>query len=172
MHLLRNALSHAEGFAHVKVRVVGVGQPAAGDDGVGRRVVGALSAVSLPPGVALLEVSEPSALVEWMAEQAPIVVVDAVLGAPPGQVLELTPDELAQKPPLRISSHGLGVSEAIQLARTLHPVLAPVFIVAVTINPPARHQTGLTPEVNAAVPLAVARVLSLLENLHARNNPC
>lgn len=154
----------------MKVRVVGVGQLAAGDDGVGRRVVSALRAGPLPPGVVLTEVSDPSVLVEWFGEPVPIVVVDAVLGSPAGLVLDLTPEDLAQKPPLRVSSHGLGVSEALALARTLHPELAPVFIVAVTISQPARLGAELTLEVNAAVPLAVARVLSLLENLHARNH--
>ena len=104
----------------MKVRVVGVGQLAAGDDGVGRRVIGELRSRALPEETFLLEVSEPSGLVEWLGEAVPTVVIDAVVadaevGGAAGCVVELTPEQLATKAPLRVSSHGLGVSEAIEL---------------------------------------------------------
>ena len=62
-----------------------------------------------------------------------------------------------------LSSHGLGVLQAIELAMTLNPDdFAPrVEIVAITIARPAAYGTGLSPEVSRAVERAAIEVLRL-----------
>lgn len=149
----------------MRARVIGLGQGAAGDDGVGLVVLRALRERALPSDVALHELGEPSALVTLLSGDTPVIVVDAVLGDPAAEVVELSPDELGAHAPLRLSSHGLGVAEAIGLARALAEgrSMPEVRIVAVTIARPERYQQGLSPEVAAAVPRAVKHVLSLLE---------
>jgi hydrogenase maturation protease len=112
-------------------------------------------------------VPEATALVALLDTDVPTILVDAVLGEPPGQVLELGVGELALRAPLRVSSHGLGVSEAIALAQTLNNTLPSVRVVAVTIAMPERYAQGMTAAVDAAVPRAVERVVSLLEVEHA-----
>lgn len=150
----------------MRARVIGLGQAAAGDDGVGLVVLRSLRERGLPSGVELHEVGEPSALVALLSGETPVIVVDAVLGDSVGEVLELSPDELGEHAPVRLSSHGLGVTEAIGLARALAEGCSPpeIRIVAVTIARPERYQQGLSPGVAAAVPRAVDRVLSLVNH--------
>lgn len=152
----------------MSARVIGLGQAAAGDDGVGVAVVRALRGRGLPIGVEVHNLSDPSALVALLDANVPVVIVDAVLGLPPGEVVELTPDELATRAPLRVSSHGLGITEAIELARVLNvgKDLPVVRIVAVTIARPHGYSCGLSPEVQAAVPVAAERILAIAGGDH------
>ena len=145
-------------------RVIGLGQPAAGDDGVGLAVVDALRACGAPAGVELVRAPEDAALVSLLETSAPVVLVDAVIGSPAGEVVELDPAELARRDARGVSTHGIGVADAIALARALVPdgVAPSIRVVAVTIERPARHGAGLSPAVAAALPRAVARVLALV----------
>jgi hydrogenase maturation protease len=148
------------------VRIIGLGQPVAGDDGVGIAIVRRLREQGVPPGAELCEVPEPTALIPLLATHAPVVLVDAAVGGRrPGEVLVLTPDAFAGGRAVPLSTHGLGVLQAVELARTLTPeaVSRRIQIVAVTIVRPARHGDGLSPEVAAAVPRAVAAVRALAE---------
>lgn len=147
-----------------RARVVGLGQSVAGDDGFGAAVVRVLRERGVPSGVEVEHLGDPSALAALLETNVPVILVDAVLGSSPGDLLALTPDELAVRAPSRVSSHGFGVNEALGLARVLDageglPVL---HIVAVTITRPAGYREGLSAEVAAAVPRAADRVLQLL----------
>lgn len=145
--------------------VVGIGQEVAGDDGVGLAVLEELGRRSLPRGTQLLRLAAPTELVALLERGRRVVLVDAVLAAPAGLVLELEPEALSQRAPQPTSSHGFSVAQAIELARALAPDGASpcVRIVAITIAPPGRYRVGLSPEVADAVPEAAARVLALLE---------
>lgn len=149
----------------MRAKVIGIGQPAAGDDGVGGAVLDALRRLPLPSGVELSDARDPSAIIDLIEPSTPVVIVDAVLGAPAGEVLSLGVEELAARASRRVSSHGLSVPEAVALARTLggEGSVAPLHIVAVTIDRPLGYRRGLSPEVAAAVPRAVERVLQWLE---------
>ena len=134
--------------------IVGLGQPAAGDDGVGLLVARVLAG----RGHDTRESADASILLALLDDQRRIVVVDAVVdGGVPGTVLELDAGALASGP-TPLSSHGLGVAEALEIARTLYgaQALAGVHIVGVAIDRPARAMLGLSPAVAAAVePAAV-----------------
>lgn len=146
-------------------KVIGIGQPALGDDGAGGAVLDALRERPLPSSVILLDARDPSAIIDLIDPSTPVVIVDAVLGHPVGEVLSLGVDELASRASRRVSSHGLSVPEAVALARTLGEggAAAPVHVVAITIARPPGYRHGLSPEVAAAVPRAVERVLQWLE---------
>jgi hydrogenase maturation protease len=136
--------------------VVGLGQALAGDDGVGPAVARALAA----DGMDAHESGDASELLAILAEGRPVVVVDAVVGGGrPGDVLHLRGGALA--PGVRpISSHGLGVAEALELARALHGDDAVrVEIVGVVIErprAPGSGMSGMSPAVAAAVAPAAA----------------
>lgn len=148
--------------------VVGMGQRVAGDDGVGLAVLDELRRRPLPAGTVLLHLEAPLGLVELLERQERVVLVDAVLGSPPGVVVEPSLEELSDRAAQPASSHGMGATQAIRLARALSPGATPrVHVVAVTITRPDRYGVGLSPEVAAAVPEAAERVLSLLEVDHA-----
>lgn len=140
--------------------VVGIGQLAAGDDGVGLAVARALAA----RGLAVRESADASILLALLADGHRVVVVDAVAGGgPPGAVIRIDPDALAAGGAAPLSSHGLGVAEAIAIARTLHGdgVVAGLAIVGVAIGRPAAHAIGLSPAVAAAIGPAAALAAEL-----------
>ncbi|MFZ5470922.1 MAG: hydrogenase maturation protease [Myxococcota bacterium] len=147
----------------MRARVIALGQRAAGDDGVGLSVLEWLRAYGVPAQMELRQAAEASALLELLQTPSPTVVVDAVLATPAGRVLVLTPDELDARGLLAASSHGLGVGQVVQLARTLHAeaVSPHITMVAVSIERPERYGLGLSPQVAAAVPQAGARVMAL-----------
>ncbi|WP_437944169.1 hydrogenase maturation protease [Sorangium sp. So ce281] len=181
-------------------RIIGLGQRAAGDDAAGLAVLEALRRRGLPDDAEVVEARDATALVSLLQTPSTVVVVDAVLASPPGEVLDLSPSDLAAGAPVPISTHGLGVGQAIDLARITAPDrLSPdIRIVGVSIGmmphqrgsgrrapsgdpepraldrrsgrrapsgdpePRALDELGLSPDVAAAVPRAVARVLSFL----------
>jgi hydrogenase maturation protease len=113
--------------------------------------------------VDLLAVRDPTEIVELLAGAAPVVLVDAVLGTPPGDVLELLPEQLAAPSARPVSSHVVDLLQAIELARVLNDPPATVMrIVAIAIGRPRRHGAGLSPPVAAAVARAAERVRALV----------
>lgn len=145
------------------VRIIGLGQRAAGDDGVGLCVLDALAA-NPPAGVELHPVADPARLVELLQGAERVVLVDAAVGAgPAGGVLALGLDELADAPLSPVSTHGIGVRQALELARVLAGGALPeVVLLAVAIEPPSGYATELSGPVARAVPVAAAKVRELL----------
>jgi hydrogenase maturation protease len=137
--------------------IVGIGQPAAGDDGVGLLVARALAVL----GHETRESADASILLTLLEDERRVVVVDAVVdGGVAGSVLQLDLGALASGP-APLSSHGIGVAEALELARTLYgaQVVGGVQIVGIAIDHPTGAMLGLSPAVAAAVePAAVLAV--------------
>ncbi|MEV5607569.1 hydrogenase maturation protease [Streptomyces sp. NPDC052225] len=111
---------------HTHIAVIGVGNAFRRDDGVGHAVVAALQQRArqrpLPPGTVLTACDgDPARLIALWADAELAVVVDAAHAHPahPGRVhrLELDAEHL-ERPPTT-SSHGLGLGEAVELARVL-----------------------------------------------------
>ena len=130
--------------------VAGIGQRFAGDDGVGIAVARALLAPAPPPGVDVRELTDPSRLIDLGAGRKLVIVVDALLASPVaaaddpdasgrgavsvGDVLVLRPDELERGRATPVSSHGLGVAEALTLLAMLHPPAPRIVLVGVVIG--------------------------------------
>jgi len=145
----------------VRARVVGVGQPAVGDDAVGLEVVRRLREEGVPEGTDLRECAEPSRLVDWFQGADTVVIVDAVVGGGlAGRIVEISPDRLDALRGRLFSTHGVGVAEALSLARTLHPeaIASRIVVVGITVPKPGGAGTALSPRVAASVPKAVAAV--------------
>ncbi|MGF1619959.1 MAG: hydrogenase maturation protease [Rhodomicrobiaceae bacterium] len=101
--------------------VIGIGNPERGDDGAGRLAARRLRE-QLPPDAVIVETSgEPSALLNELAKASSAILIDAcVSGSRPGAVQRF--DVTAKPLPETfrdLSSHGLGVGVAIELARSL-----------------------------------------------------
>lgn len=129
--------------------VVGIGQLAAGDDAVGLIVARELAR----RGLAARESADASVLLTLLEAGHRIVVVDAVVGGGrAGAVIRLAAGALGGGP-VPMSSHGLGVAEAIELARVLYgpQIVGAIALVGIVIERPARHAVGLSPAVAAAV---------------------
>lgn len=139
--------------------IVGIGQLAAGDDAIGVLVARALAA----RGFETRACADASVVLALLEAGRRVVVVDAVVGGgPPGRVLRLDPGELSGGP-APLSSHGIGVAEAIELARTLlgERIAAAVAIVGVAIDRPSRAAIELSAAVAAALEPAAALAAEL-----------
>jgi hydrogenase maturation protease len=140
------------------IRLVGIGQPAAGDDGVGIAVVRAVGEHSWSKKLEIHETSDPLRLFEWMHQRCRIILVDAVIGkGQRGAVAWLSLEDLAGGSVYPVSSHGINVAQVLELGRVLAPRPAKprISIIAVTIHVPSGQSYGLSSEVAAAVPKAV-----------------
>ncbi|MGW7409954.1 hydrogenase maturation protease [Streptomyces sp. NPDC054833] len=146
-----------------RIAVIGVGNEFRRDDGVGWAVLARLRERTgqrpLPPGTVLATCDgDPARLIGLWEGAGLALVVDAAHAHPgtPGHVhrLELDSGRLAQPP--TTSSHGLGLGEAVELARVLG-VLPDHLVVYAVEGADSALGTGLSPAVAAAVePLAQA----------------
>lgn len=145
-------------------RIIALGQAAAGDDAVGFAVLEELQHRGLPRDIELRRAEETTALIALLGGTERVVLVDAALGARPGDVMQLDIDELADQDVRPVSSHGMSVGAIVELARILAPdsVAPSIHLVAVTIARPDRCNHGLTPAVAAAVGRAADTVLELV----------
>jgi hydrogenase maturation protease len=145
------------------VRVIGIGQGAAGDDAVGFHVIAALRDRVSGSDAELHSVRDPMALLDLVQGVELAIVIDAVVGPPPGSILVLELEGISRDPPGRFSSHGIGVGQVVALAREVlaKPPRAVKFV-AVGIEPPRRYATALSPTVRAALEPAADAVLHLL----------
>ncbi|KOU57491.1 peptidase M52 [Streptomyces sp. MMG1533] len=146
-----------------RIAVIGVGNEFRRDDGVGWAVVARLRKRAedrpLPPGTVLATCDgDPGRLIGLWEDAALAVVVDAAHAHPgrPGRVhrLELDAGRLEQPP--TTSSHGLGLGEAVELARVLGRLPSRLVVYAAE-GADGSLGTGLSPAVAAVVePLAVS----------------
>lgn len=145
------------------VRIIGVGNRDRGDDALGPLVVQALQD-RLPESVSAVEHSgEVSGLMDCLEGAEAVYLVDAaVMGLEPGSVRDFD----ARTKPLpslggNYSSHALGLSEAVELARaldTLPPVCRVFAVEAATFE----AGEGLSAAVDAAIPRVAQALLDAI----------
>jgi hydrogenase maturation protease len=140
--------------------VIGIGHRDRGDDAVGRIVAARLRAQA-PRGIEVLEHDgEAAALVEWLGGAETAVVVDAASsGEPPGTVSRF--DVVASALPRGrhgTSTHGIGLAEAIELARILGRLPSRCLVYGVEAQS-FEHGAPLSAAVSAAIEDVVRRVL-------------
>ncbi|SCK15789.1 hydrogenase maturation protease [Streptomyces sp. WMMB 322] len=134
--------------------VIGIGNVHRRDDGAGPRVVTRLAAGrGVPAGVALhVSDGEPGRLVALWKDAESAIVVDAARARPgqPGTVHRLEAADIGLLPAPEAGTHGLGLGEAVRLARTLGS-LPPRLLVYAVETADTGFGTGLTGRVEAAV---------------------
>lgn len=156
-------------MAH-RILIIGVGSPV-GDDRIGlvaaarlRSLAGRSDAdlvvqAAERPGVGLIDLWSPD---------DDVILIDAVhAGAPPGSVVRIAAEQI-DSTAFPHSSHGLGVAEAVALARVLGrlPRRLVLFGVEIAASPSG---TDLSPGTFAALPGLIERVLEETRALrHAR----
>jgi len=149
-----------------KLLVVGIGNPDRGDDALGALVVQALCG-RLPADVRVIECrSDMLGLIEDWSGCYGLVCVDAA--APLGQPGRIHRIDLDSRPLPKdvsaMSSHHLGLAEAIGLARTLE--LAPRRIIVYAVEG-GSFDSGAppTPAVAAAVRIVADRIVTEIQRL-------
>ncbi|MFE1248482.1 hydrogenase maturation protease [Streptomyces sp. NPDC058735] len=150
--------------SHTRIAVIGVGNEFRRDDGVGWAVAARLleraESRALPPGTVVATCDgDPGRLIGLWEGAGLAVVVDAAHAHParPGTVhrIELDSERLARPP--ATSSHGLGLGEAVELARVLGRLPGRLVVYGVE-GADDSLGTGLSPEVQAVVEPLVASV--------------
>ncbi len=142
-----------------KVLVIGIGNPARCDDGVGIVVARALAAKRLPNASVVESVGEAAALSQLWTGAETVFVVDAVSSdAEPGTVHRI--DARTRSLPTGIfqsSSHNFGIAEAVELARAMNQL--PTRLIVYGIE--GKHfetGIGLSPEVVSAARRVVGSI--------------
>lgn len=131
--------------------VLGVGNPARGDDGAGREVARRLLACDAPGLLARETSGELADVCEACRGHDDVVIVDAAAGPRPGRVLRF--DAAAAALPARstrASTHGVGVAEAVELLRALGRLPRRLTVYAVA-GRDFSHGRRLSPAVARAV---------------------
>jgi hydrogenase maturation protease len=142
-----------------QVVVIGVGNEYRRDDGAGPLVVARLAG-RVPASVELLvSDGEPARMIEAWRGAALAVVVDAVQAEPavPGRLHRLVLDRASTGQVRPVSSHGLGLDDAIGLGAALGRMPARLIVHAVEAADLSQG-TGLTPAVASAVGALVTAV--------------
>ncbi|WP_075025404.1 hydrogenase maturation protease [Streptomyces mirabilis] len=149
---------------HMHIAVIGVGNEFRRDDGVGWAVVERLRNRAedgpLPSDTVFATCDgDPGRLIGLWERAALAVVVDAAHAHPgaPGRIHRLELDAGHIDRPRTTSSHGLGLGEAVELARVLG-LLPDHLVVYAVEGADGSFGTGLSPAVAAAVDLLVTAV--------------
>lgn len=139
--------------------VIGIGNPDRGDDAAGRAVARCLQAAP-PAGAGIVEHDgEATSLLAHLENAAAAVLIDAcVSGAPPGAVrrFDVTAAPLPRDG-FRLSTHGLGLPEAVELARALGQMPRRCVVYAIEAGS-FDSGAGLSPPVATAVRETAERV--------------
>lgn len=164
-----------------RILVAGIGNVFLGDDGFGVEVVRELRQRRLPDGVEVVDYGIRGfdlafALLEpW---DAVILCDTAQRGGPPGTVYvidaDVAGDAAAAQPevaPTGFEGHLMTPGAVFALVRSLGGGVERATIVGCepeSFGPPDEGRLGLSAAVAAAVPVAVDRVVQLVEAVHAR----
>jgi len=145
------------------VLVVGVGNEALRDEGVGIYAVRALAGRELPAHVHLLDGGTGGfTLVARLEGVERLILVDAMaMGRPAGAVVAVRPAEVRSLVPAdRSSLHGTGILDVLELAGALGLLPPEVYIVGVQ---PAEVTWGfgLSPAVQRALPQVIDTILAI-----------
>lgn len=144
------------------VCIIGVGNPARGDDAVGRAVAARLRNRVNDHVEVLEEDGEVSALLARLEQAETVYLIDAAAGGAPGTVHRFdAADGPLPQLLFSLSTHGFGLGEALELARALGTLPARCVIYAVEGE---RFEAGrpLSPAVGAAVTTVVDLILAEL----------
>ena len=152
-----------------KILVMGVGNLLMGDEGVGVHIVRRLAEASvayaaLPPQAELLDGGTGGFhLLSYLADYPAVVMVDATLDRrPPGTVTLTRPSHAAHFPGT-LSAHDIGLRDLVESAELLGHLPA-MSLVTVSIAGYPEMGLELSPEIEAAIPEAIAMIQTAVRN--------
>jgi len=148
------------------IAVIGCGNLARGDDGVGPRVVRALSqrALGSDPRVRLLDAGTDGMAVMFAARGCRrLIVIDAARsGAPPGAVFEVPGRELENRAAPALTLHDFRWDHALHAGRRLYGEAFPAEVTVLLVE---AASTDFSLELSPAVADAVHKVADRVERL-------
>ncbi len=142
------------------IRIIGIGNPLMGDDGVGIVAVQRLAAMELPEGVEVIDGGTVGlTLLDLLEGAQQVLLIDAVeMGKAPGELEIMALDEirLEDADAGGISLHQTGLAQVLALGRELGP-LPEVTLFGIQPDSVARG-LGLSPPLARAISPIVDRV--------------
>ena len=105
-----------------KIKIIGIGNPLAGDDGVGIRVIEELKKKRLPENVEIIDAGcDPFIMLEHL-DCKKVIVIDAVkMGKKAGSVVNFATDDVSIIDDTKnFSLHGVGLGYALKLKRKFY----------------------------------------------------
>ncbi|MDR1833748.1 MAG: hydrogenase maturation protease [Propionibacteriaceae bacterium] len=146
------------------VTVLGIGNPIMGDDGVGLAVLAELRQLRPDPRV---EYSDGGTggleLLPQVQDAGKLLLLDAVSGDIPGQVLRFSGDHLPRLLSSKLSPHEVGLLDVLSAARLTGKEPEAVEIVGV-VPQVVEMRVGLSTAVAAAVAQAAALAAEILDS--------
>jgi hydrogenase maturation protease len=157
---VRDAPAKEPGTPGRRVVVIGVGNEYRRDDGIGPEVLARLRGRVAASVRLVLSDGDPARMIEAWAGASTAVVVDAVRADPPvpGRLHRIVLGGADAPQAGQVSSHGLGLGEAIGLARALGRMPDRLIVHAVEAVD-FSYGIGLTPAVAAAAEALISAVL-------------
>jgi len=146
------------------IKIIGVGNPLMGDDGIGIAAAERLAALPLPEGVEVIDGGTGGlTLLDLMGGAETVLLIDAVaMGKTPGAIVRFTAEEVAMEggqPGL--SLHETGLAAVFALGREMG--LLPPQIVIYGVEPASVEcRLGLSPVVAEALDPLVEAILAEL----------
>ena len=153
-------------MAHVSTAVIGCGNPARSDDGVGSEVVRALAVRGLKE-VRLLDAGTDGMAVMFAARGCRrLIVIDACRsGSPPGAVFEVPGAALEAREPPAFTQHGFRWEHALYAGRRMFGTQFPAEVTVLLVEAESvDFGIGLSQPVYRAAEKVVARVEELVCN--------
>ncbi len=145
-------------------RVFCFGNSLHGDDGVGLRIAEELHQLRLPKDIQVMELPHALELTRLLEGCVEAVLVDASCCANEfvGRISVHDANAILQTGMNGRISHEADLRFALQAARAERGFLPPIKVVTVAIAAIEVFKIGLSPAVEGAIPLAVAKIASLL----------
>ncbi|MEO6604098.1 MAG: HyaD/HybD family hydrogenase maturation endopeptidase [Aeromicrobium sp.] len=144
--------------------VLGIGNPLMGDDGIGIELLEQLMSRQPLTDVEYVDGGTIGlSLLPIVLDARSLLVLDAVTGGSPGTVVHLTGDQLPRLLQTKLSPHQVGLLDVLASARLLGS--EPTRLAVVGITPGfVDMRLGLSPEVEAAIPLALTLARRILRD--------
>jgi len=145
------------------VTVLGVGNPIMADDGTGLELLGRVRAQRRDPRVEYVDgATGGMELLPVVTEAKRLLVLDAVAGSTPGQVVQLSGDQLPRLLSGKLSPHQVGLLDVFAAARLLDrepEVIEVVGVVAAKVE----MRLGLSGPVTGALGEAVGAAVQVID---------
>lgn len=143
------------------MKIMAVGNPFYGDDGVGAAVLDQIRKAELFPRAELFDAhTDALSLLDHLDPDRLNVIIDAAdMGLPPGEVAWFEPEDVEFKIASdNLSMHGFGLAETFAMAEQLG--LMPERTMIVGVQP---ERIEINRGLSAAVAAAVPRVISIIQ---------
>lgn len=145
------------------ITVLGVGNLIMGDDGVGLALLEHLEAVRADPRIAFIDgATGGMELLPVVQEATRLLILDAVAGTDPGQVVLLTGDQVPRLLAAKLSPHQVGLLDLFAAARMLGTEPTHVEVVGV-VPQSVELGIGLSAPVAEAMDSAIERASQVLD---------